>query len=73
MSKITNLTSEQRAQFRPRVKKWIDIGLSTDPADFDRATEAAIKGYALAKLEKPMIVLRVSSPYAATVGGAYSG
>ena len=68
--KITKLTPEQEARFPEFVKKWVDIGLSTEPADFDAATEAALKAYALCNLKKPMVVLRMGSPYAATVGGA---
>ena len=70
MNKITSLTPEQAARFGEWAKKWIDIGLSTEPADFEAATEAALRGYGLANLSRPMVVLRVSSPYAATVGGA---
>ncbi len=68
--KITSLTKEQTDRFGEWSKKWIDIGLSTDPADFDLATKAALRGYELANIKKPMVILRVSSPYAATVGGA---
>ena len=70
MKKITELAAEQIAQFGPWVKKWVDIGLSTEPADFDRATEAALKAYTLCNLKRPMVVLRMGSPYAATIGGA---
>lgn len=68
--KITKLTPEQAAQIPGWVKKWVDIGLSTEPADFEAATEAALKAYALCNLKKPMVVLRMGSPYAAIVGGA---
>ncbi|MDE3023458.1 MAG: hypothetical protein KGI54_16685, partial [Pseudomonadota bacterium] len=70
VKKIETLTKEQQAQFGPWVKKWIEIGLSTEPADFDAATNAALKAYKLCNLDKPMVVLRMQSPYAATVGGA---
>jgi hypothetical protein len=70
--KITTLTPEQIAQFGEWAKKWIDIGLSTEPADFDRATSAALRAYELCNLKKPMVVLRVGSPYAATLAGAYA-
>lgn len=52
------------------VKKWIEIGLSTEPADFNAATEAALKAYKLCNLKNPMVVLRMGSPFAATLGGA---
>jgi hypothetical protein len=70
MKRIDSLTPEQQARFGEWTKKWVDIGLSTEPADFDTATEAALKAYKLCNLDKPMVVLRMSSPYAATIGGA---
>jgi hypothetical protein len=68
--KITKITPEQTARFGDWAKQWIKIGLSTEPADFDRATEAALRAYDLCNLKRPMVVLRMGSPYAATVGGA---
>src|ERR1700690_1180671 len=70
MKRIDVLTDAQKAQMKPWVEKWIAIGLSTEPADFDKATEAALKGYAVCNVNKPMVILRMSSPYAATIGGA---
>src|ERR1700690_386392 len=70
MKLIDKLTDAQKAQMKPWVEKWIAIGLSTEPADFDKATEAALKAYAVCNLNKPMVILRISSPYAATIGGA---
>ena len=70
MKKITELTEDQKTQFKPWVKKWVDIGLSTEPADFDRAEKAALAAYDLCGLDRPMIVLRTGSPYAATIAGA---
>ena len=70
MGKITKITPEQSAQFEAWTKKWIEIGLSTEPADFDAATDAALRGYRYANLRKPMVVLRMASPYAATLGGS---
>ena len=70
MEKITGLTENQKVQFKPWVKKWVGIGLSTEAADFDRAEKAALEAYGLCGLDRPMIVLRVGSPYAATIAGA---
>jgi len=54
--KIEKLTKEQTGKFPYYVKKWTDIGLSTEPADRPRA-EAAIKWmYAQAKLSEPEII-----------------
>ena len=68
--KITELTTVQAARFGEWTKQWIEIGLSTEPADFDKTTTAALRGYELANLKKPMVVLRMASPYGATLGGA---
>jgi hypothetical protein len=68
--KITAITPAQAARFGEWTKKWIEIGLSTAPADFGKATEAALKAYAICNLGRPMIILRMGSPYGATVGGA---
>ena len=70
MKKITSLTDEQKARFGEWSERWIQIGLATEPADFEAATEAALKGYKLANHGRPMVILRMGSPYAATVGGA---
>src|SRR5438876_184060 len=68
--KITKLTDAQTARFGEWATKWINIGLSTEPADFDKATAAALHAYALCNLKRPMVALRMGSPYAATIGGA---
>ena len=70
--KITKLTEEQEARFPEFVEKWVKIGLSTEPADFEKATEAALKAYKFCNLEKPMVILTTGSPYAASIGGAYA-
>jgi len=48
--KITNLSPDQIAQFKPWVEKWVAVGLSTEPADFDAAETAALKAYDLCGL-----------------------
>lgn len=70
MKTITELTPEQTARFPEWVEKWVAIGLSTEPADFDKAHAAALKAYAACNLEAPKVVLRMGSPYGATLGGA---
>jgi len=70
LTKITSLTDAQKARFGEWSERWIQIGLSTEPADFEAATEAALNGYKLANHSRPTIILRMGSPYAATVGGA---
>ena len=70
VKKITALTDEQAARFAEWRQKWIDIGLSTEPADFARAEAAALRIYDMCKLARPFVVLRVGSPFAATLAGA---
>ena len=70
MARIDKLTPEQTARFAEWSQRWIEIGLSTEPADFDAATEAALRAYQFANLKRPMVILRMSSPYGATLGGA---
>ena len=67
--RIDTMTAEQAARMPEFAQRWIDIGLSTEPADFDRATDAALRAYKLCNLERPMVILRMSSPYGATLGG----
>ena len=67
--KITTITPEQAARFPEWVAKYVEIGLSTEPADFDAATDAALRAYALCNVKRPMIVLRMGSPYGAVLGG----
>ena len=43
--KTTELLPEHIARLDEWAKKWIRIGLSTKPADFDLAMEAALKVY----------------------------
>lgn len=47
MKQITKLTSAQEARFPEFVRKWIDIGLSTQPADRPRAEKAIAGMYEL--------------------------
>ena len=68
--RINAITKDQAARFVEWAEKWIAIGLSTEPADFDAATEAALKAYTLCNLNPPMVILRMGSPYGATLGGA---
>jgi len=53
---ITKLTAAQEARFPEFVKKWIDIGLSTKPANRPRAERAIAGLYGLANLKEPKII-----------------
>ena len=70
MKKITSLTPEQSAQMAGWAEKWIQIGLSTEPANFELAEDAAMRAYDLIGNKRPKIVLRASSPFDATLKGA---
>lgn len=67
--KITKITDAQRARFPEWSEKWMKIGLSTERADFDAAEVAVLKAYEMCGLKPPKVVLRVGSPYSATLGG----
>jgi len=54
--KIEKLTEEQIARFPEFVKKWTDIGLSTEPANRKEAEEGVIEMYKIAGLSAPKIV-----------------
>lgn len=69
MEKITKITPKQAAMFGEWARKWIDIGLSTVPANFEVAEKAALMAYKLCNLEKPQIILHMGSPYGAILGG----
>ena len=62
MSKIEKLTAEQEARFGEYVDKWLDIGLSTEPVDFEKAKEAACLSYRLAGLPEPVNFHIADSP-----------
>ena len=60
--KIENLTPDQIARFPEFVRRWTDIGLSTEPADRPCA-EAAIRDmYRCAGLEPPQKIVWCGSP-----------
>ena len=67
--RIDKITPEQAARFAEWSREWIKIGLSTEPANFEAAIEAALTAYALCNLDRPKIVLRMSSPHGAMLGG----
>jgi hypothetical protein len=54
--RIETLTGEQKALFPHYVKKWTDIGLSTEKANRKEAEDGIAEMYALAGLKKPKIV-----------------
>ena len=69
VKKIDKLTDKQIASIPEWVGKWVKIGLSCEPADFEDAERGVHGCYRAAGLCEPMIVLRMSSPYGAVLGG----
>ena len=65
MAKIDKLTPEQEAQLEVYANKWLEIGLCTDPVDFEAAKAATIKAYRNVGLTTPTQFHVVDSPNAA--------
>ncbi len=61
-TKIEKLTPEQEARIPEYRDKWLKIGLSTEPLDFDKAKEAAIRAYEAAGLKAPEHFFHFRSP-----------
>ena len=65
------ITDEERRKIEEVSKKWMQIGLRTDPIEPEKI-EPRIKGlYNVAKLAEPRVLV-VSSPVVATISGALS-
>jgi hypothetical protein len=70
-TKISKLTPEQLAQMPQWVDKWTKIGLSTEPANFEKAIQAGLECYKLINAPPPGLILTFDSPYACVLGGIY--
>ena len=68
--RIDALTPEQDAMLPAWRDKGVAKGLSTDPVDFEKVEAAALECYGLIGAKRPLVMLRVASPYAATIAGA---
>ena len=69
-ARIEQLTEEQTARFSEFREQWLEIGLSTEPADRPRA-EAGVKlAYKAAGLKPPSLVIWLDSPMAGAMGAA---
>ena len=62
---IEKLTDEQTAQMDVYRDKWIDIGLSCEPMNFEAAKSALVKAYETVGLSAPTQFYAVASPTAA--------
>ncbi len=65
MTKIEKLTPEQESQLPIYRDKWIKIGLSCDPCNFEEAKKYAKMAYEAADLKPPKKFYVVKSPIAA--------
>jgi hypothetical protein len=62
MKQIDSLTPEQEAQLAVYRDKWIKIGLSTEPLDFEKSKKAVCLAYRLADLPEPTKFFTAKSP-----------
>jgi hypothetical protein len=67
---ISEITPAQKERFGEWVDKWVAIGLSTEPADFETAIDAAKKAYQICELPQPKVFIKTKSPFSATIAGA---
>ncbi len=67
MKKITELTQEQLKMLPKQAEKWLKIGLSTEPLDFEKAKMAVIDAYKIAGLDTPKYFFKFESPFSAAI------
>jgi len=60
--KIKSLTPEQEATFPFYVDKWLKIGLSCEPCNFEASKDAAIRAYKVAGLPPPTQFFHATGP-----------
>lgn len=61
-TRITSLTAAQKARFAEFRDKWIEIGLSTEPADRVEAERGIKESYCVAGLKEPERIVWCGSP-----------
>lgn len=67
VKRIDKLTKKQEDAMKPHADKWIQIGLSCEPANFEEAEKAIRKCYIFSNLKEPKYFFRVSSPMAFSI------
>ena len=67
---IDTLTVEQEAMLAQVRDEWIEVGLSTEPANRPAAEEGVRQAYRRAGMEPPSVVIWLGSPYAGCVASA---
>lgn len=70
MNRIEKLTPDQLTLLPQQRDKWIKAGLSTEPANRQRAEEGVRKAYRAAGLEPPRVIIWLDSPLAGAYGQA---
>lgn len=70
--RITSLTASQEAEFPRFVQKWIEIAMSTEPADRPRAEDACKRFYVDAGLREPQVIWQPCPISAAITASWYS-
>lgn len=65
MGREIKLTSEQISKMDEYRDKWLKIGLSTEPCDFEKSKQAVIECYKVAGLEPPKYFYLFDSPLSA--------
>ena len=68
--KIEHLTEEQISHFPAIREKWMKIGLSTEPLNFEATKEAVIEAYQNAKLQPPRYFFHAGDPIDAAIMAA---
>lgn len=67
-NRIDTLTDEQAARLPGIRDDWLQVGLSTEPADRARAEAGVAEAYRSAGLEPPRVVIWLDSPMAGAIG-----
>jgi hypothetical protein len=68
---ISELTESQRSKFSQYVSDWTQIGLCTEPLDWEEAKCAVSHAYKCADLEAPKIFIRLRSPLEGVIGAHF--
>ena len=72
-ARINKLTAEQIARMPSFVREWVERGLSCEPAEWERVEAAVRECYALIDKPAPRVILRMQSPFGASLGGYSRG
>lgn len=65
--KIESLTPEQLGRCDAQVEKWVAIGHSCEPCNFNESRKAAAAAYAVDKQNPPQVYITAQSPHSAAI------